>query len=137
VLPTFREEDPFTQHIFRAIAAGLLVTFTAATVLHISGAPSLATALFVPIASAAFLGFLALFSLGSQCRYGSGLLWFLLTFIALPLLGYAIVLLFKVPITSQAAKFLPMIPQVFLAEPIYRYIERRYRSGAAAGRDDC
>jgi hypothetical protein len=88
----------------------------------------LTTALFVPVAAAAFLEFLALFSLGSQRRYGSALLWFLLTFTALPLAGFAVVLLFKVPVTSQAAKFLPMIPQLFLAAPIYRYIERRYRS---------
>ena len=102
----------------------------AVTVLHLSGAQSLATALFVPVASAAFLGFLALFSLGSQRRFGSGVLWFLLSFIALPLLGYAIVLLFKVPITSQAAKFLPLIPQLFLAAPICHYIERTYRTAA-------
>ena len=130
VLSRFSEKDPFTQHIFRAVVASLLMVLTAATGLHLAGQPALATALFVPVGAASFLGFLALFSLGSQRRYGSGVFWFLLAFIALPVTGYTIVPLFKEPVTSQAAKFLPLIPQAFLAVPIYRYIERTYRSAA-------
>lgn len=124
----FSEKDPFTRHIFRAVVASLMMVLTATAGLYVAGEPALATALFVPVGTAAFLGFLALFSLGSQSRYGIGAFWFLLAFIALPLTGYAIVLLFKEPLTSQAAKFLPLIPQAFLAVPIYRYIERTYRS---------
>jgi len=126
----FNSKDPFAQHIFRSVVAGLLTVLVTATVLHIYGAPDLATAFVVPIAAAGFLAFLALFTAWSQHRRGSGVLWFLLTLLALPTLGYAVLLLFRVPLASQPAKFLPMIPQALLAAPIYRAIEKRYRTSA-------